>query len=514
MRRTARKLSGELRGKLDGGDRHGLAAVVGIAFLAVVREGLETTLLFFASAQGATIDAAPLVGLAAGLLTSVRARRRALRRRRPDQPDQVLHRQRRAADLRRRRASSSTASTTSRRPACCPGWPRTPSTPPAGSTRRPGTARRSPGLFNITAQPERARDGRLRASTSSRCWRSSSPRPARPEGAASPDVAVDSTPPIPTSPEMPVRDRAVPARSLPVTRARLTAAACGRGRRRRRRPPTTSRSTATDNACDVATTSSPAGTHRFTVTNEGTRSPSSTSTPTATGSSARSRTSPPAWPRSCSSTSRPATYEAACKPGMVGDGIRHELTVTGTSRRRSRRRGAAGGRSRTTRPTCGRRSPTCSEQTAQFAAAITAEDVAKAQGALPGRPAPLRADRAGRGELRRPRPEDRRPRERRRARAGPGPASTCSRRRSGPAATSRGGPVADQLNTDVADLASPRDEARPRSRWTSPTARSACSTRSRPARSPARRTATRTPTSTTSRPTSRAPSRRSGRCAR
>jgi high-affinity iron transporter len=75
MRRTARKLSGELRGRLDGaiGDgtrTMGIAAVVGIAFLAVVREGLETTLLFFASAQGAT-TAWPLAGLAAGLLTSI-----------------------------------------------------------------------------------------------------------------------------------------------------------------------------------------------------------------------------------------------------------------------------------------------------------------------------------------------------------------------------------------------------------------------------------------------------------
>jgi high-affinity iron transporter len=70
MRRTARKLSGELRHKLDGALGMGLAAVVGIAFLAVVREGLETTLLFFASAQGAT-TAWPLAGLAAGLVTSV-----------------------------------------------------------------------------------------------------------------------------------------------------------------------------------------------------------------------------------------------------------------------------------------------------------------------------------------------------------------------------------------------------------------------------------------------------------
>jgi len=70
MRRTARRLSGELRGRLDGAIGMGVGAVVGIAFLAIVREGLETTLLFFASAQGAT-TAAPLVGIGAGLATSV-----------------------------------------------------------------------------------------------------------------------------------------------------------------------------------------------------------------------------------------------------------------------------------------------------------------------------------------------------------------------------------------------------------------------------------------------------------
>ena len=70
MRRTARKLSSELRGRLDGAIGLGVGAVVGIAFLSVAREGLETTLLFFASAQGAT-SAAPLLGLGAGIGTAV-----------------------------------------------------------------------------------------------------------------------------------------------------------------------------------------------------------------------------------------------------------------------------------------------------------------------------------------------------------------------------------------------------------------------------------------------------------
>ncbi|SDO33467.1 high-affinity iron transporter [Klenkia soli] len=72
MRRTARRLSGELRGRLDDAVGLGVGAVVGIAFASVIREGLETTLLFFASAQGA-VSATPVLGLTAGLATSVAA---------------------------------------------------------------------------------------------------------------------------------------------------------------------------------------------------------------------------------------------------------------------------------------------------------------------------------------------------------------------------------------------------------------------------------------------------------
>ncbi len=71
MRRAARALSGELRGKLAGALELGPAAVVVMAFLAVAREGLETTLLFFASVQGATTSAQPLIGISLGLLAAV-----------------------------------------------------------------------------------------------------------------------------------------------------------------------------------------------------------------------------------------------------------------------------------------------------------------------------------------------------------------------------------------------------------------------------------------------------------
>ncbi|MFC4011643.1 iron uptake transporter permease EfeU [Nonomuraea purpurea] len=71
MRRAARALSGELRGKLSDALEVGSTAVIAMAFLAVAREGLETALLFFASVQGATATAAPLIGITLGLLTSV-----------------------------------------------------------------------------------------------------------------------------------------------------------------------------------------------------------------------------------------------------------------------------------------------------------------------------------------------------------------------------------------------------------------------------------------------------------
>jgi high-affinity iron transporter len=71
MRRMARALSKELRGKLTEALEMGSLAVVVMAFLAVAREGLETALLFFASVQGATTTASPLIGITLGLLTSV-----------------------------------------------------------------------------------------------------------------------------------------------------------------------------------------------------------------------------------------------------------------------------------------------------------------------------------------------------------------------------------------------------------------------------------------------------------
>jgi high-affinity iron transporter len=71
MRRTARRLKGELTGRLETAIGVGAAAVAGIAFVSVIREGLETALLFYAAAQGATSTVIPLVAISLGLLSAV-----------------------------------------------------------------------------------------------------------------------------------------------------------------------------------------------------------------------------------------------------------------------------------------------------------------------------------------------------------------------------------------------------------------------------------------------------------
>ncbi|MEU4327943.1 iron uptake transporter permease EfeU [Nonomuraea dietziae] len=71
MRGAARTIAGDLRAKLGRALNVGGVAVAVMAFLAVVREGLETSLLFYASAQGAAATALPLIGISLGVLASI-----------------------------------------------------------------------------------------------------------------------------------------------------------------------------------------------------------------------------------------------------------------------------------------------------------------------------------------------------------------------------------------------------------------------------------------------------------
>jgi high-affinity iron transporter len=71
MRRAARGIAGELRGKLQDALAVGSFAVGFMAFLAVVREGLETSLIFYSAVQGANLNGGPLYALIGGIATAV-----------------------------------------------------------------------------------------------------------------------------------------------------------------------------------------------------------------------------------------------------------------------------------------------------------------------------------------------------------------------------------------------------------------------------------------------------------
>ena len=75
MARSARGLSGELKGQVDRAADAGGASLVVVAMLAVGREGLETALFLWASTQATTPSgestALPMLGALLGLLTAV-----------------------------------------------------------------------------------------------------------------------------------------------------------------------------------------------------------------------------------------------------------------------------------------------------------------------------------------------------------------------------------------------------------------------------------------------------------
>ncbi|KPI31930.1 iron permease FTR1 [Actinobacteria bacterium OV450] len=71
MKRTARHLKSELHGKLDAALAMGTGALVTTAFLAVGREGLETSLFVWRSVHAAGDGAGPLAGVLLGIGSSV-----------------------------------------------------------------------------------------------------------------------------------------------------------------------------------------------------------------------------------------------------------------------------------------------------------------------------------------------------------------------------------------------------------------------------------------------------------
>jgi len=71
MRRTARLLKRELQGRLSAALAMGTGALVLTAFVAVAREGLETSLFLWAAVQATGSGAGPILGATLGLLSAV-----------------------------------------------------------------------------------------------------------------------------------------------------------------------------------------------------------------------------------------------------------------------------------------------------------------------------------------------------------------------------------------------------------------------------------------------------------
>jgi high-affinity iron transporter len=71
MRGAARSIAGDLRGRLTDALAVGSIAVGVMAFLAVVREGLETALIFYSAVQGASVNGGPLYALLGGIASAI-----------------------------------------------------------------------------------------------------------------------------------------------------------------------------------------------------------------------------------------------------------------------------------------------------------------------------------------------------------------------------------------------------------------------------------------------------------
>jgi iron uptake system component EfeO len=86
---------------------------------------------------------------------------------------------------------------------------------------------------------------------------------------------------------------------------------------------------ATDDACEVGATELPAGTHRFEVTNDGSKVTEFYVYGEGDSIVAEVENIAPGLTRELLAELAAGSYQAVCKPGMVGDGIRQDLTVTG-----------------------------------------------------------------------------------------------------------------------------------------------------------------------------------------
>ncbi len=140
--------------------------------------------------------------------------------------------------------------------------------------------------------------------------------------------------------------------------------------------------TASDTACTVAKTTLPAGRHTFAVTNKGTKVTEFYVYGAGDRVVGEVENVSPGLRRTLAVDLTAGQYQAACKPGMVGDGIRTTLTVTGTapSQATSEKLAAA---VQSYRQYVQGQADSLVTQTAAFVAAIKAGDIDKAKSLYP-----------------------------------------------------------------------------------------------------------------------------------
>jgi iron uptake system component EfeO len=139
---------------------------------------------------------------------------------------------------------------------------------------------------------------------------------------------------------------------------------------------------ATDTTCDVKTDTLKAGTHSFRITNNGSKVTEFYVYAEGDRILGEVENIAPGVARDLLVELPAGDYQAACKPGMVGDGIRHDLTVTGSSAQLSddeELSGAVGSYAEYVQRQVG----ALQEKTQEFVDAVKAGDIPKARSLYP-----------------------------------------------------------------------------------------------------------------------------------
>jgi iron uptake system component EfeO len=140
--------------------------------------------------------------------------------------------------------------------------------------------------------------------------------------------------------------------------------------------------TSTDTACTVGASNLPAGRHTFTVTNKGNKVTEFYLYAAGDRVVGEVENVAPALSRDLVIELAAGTYQAACKPGMLGTGIRSTLTVSGSAAALSDDAKLAAA-VQSYRQYVQSQAASLVDQTAAFTAAVKAGDVARAKSLYP-----------------------------------------------------------------------------------------------------------------------------------